>query len=78
MILTHLWPWNKVQVIKPGMNCWTLSHVIITQFDRPPLNSVCKKANVKVSVKLENTSIISLEYAQKWKTMVYSLSIWLI
>ena len=21
MILTYLWPWNKVKVIKPGMNC---------------------------------------------------------
>ena len=23
MILTHLWPWNKVNVFKPGMNCNT-------------------------------------------------------
>ena len=23
MILTYLWPWNKVKVIKPGMNCQT-------------------------------------------------------
>ena len=30
VILTYLWPWNKVKVIKPGMNCWTVSRVIIT------------------------------------------------
>ena len=37
------------------------------QFERPPLNSVRQKANAKVFVKLENTSRIFLEYAQKWR-----------
>ena len=46
-------------------------------FERPPLklNSACQKANVKVFVKSENMSIISLEYVQKVKKIVvYSLS----
>ena len=43
------------------------------KFERPPLNSVCPKPKVKGSVKSENMSIISLEYVQKWKTVVYSL-----
>ena len=29
-----------------------------------PLNNVCQKANMKVSVKSENTLIISLKYVQ--------------
>ena len=35
------------------------------KFKRPPLNSVSNKANVKVTVKSENTSIISNKYVQK-------------
>ena len=31
MILTYLWPWNRVKVIKLGMNCWTPSKVICLQ-----------------------------------------------
>ena len=31
MILTYRWPWNKVKVIKSGMNCKTLSKVKIMQ-----------------------------------------------
>ena len=33
--------------------------------EKPPLYSVHKKANVRVFVKLENTSIISLKYVQQ-------------
>ena len=42
------------------------------KFEGPPINSVCPKANLKVFVKSENMSITSLEYAQKWKIVVYS------
>ena len=66
MILTYLWPWNKVKVMtyesldpKQGHN-----HA---KFERPPWKSVHQKANVKVFVNSENMSIISLEYDQKWK-----------
>ena len=48
-----------------------------TKFERPPLNSVRQKANIEVFVKSEDMSIISLEYVQKWKIVVYSLSTWL-
>ena len=47
MILTYMWPWNKVKLIKSDIKCWNLSKAIITKFDRPPLNSVCKKAKIK-------------------------------
>ena len=37
-------------------------------FERPPLNSVCQKANVEVFVKSEKImSIISHENVQNWK-----------
>ena len=51
MILTYLWPWNKIKVIKPGRNCKTPSKVITTQFERSPLNSLCQKASIEVLVK---------------------------
>ena len=47
-----------------------------SKFERP-LKIVRQKANVKVLVQAENTSIISNEYVQKWKIVVYSLSTWL-
>ena len=31
MILTYVWPWNKVKIIKLGINWSTLSRVIIVQ-----------------------------------------------
>ena len=31
MILTHLWPWNKVNVIKSGMSWLTPRKVVIMQ-----------------------------------------------
>ena len=31
LILTYLWPWNKVKVIKPGIHCWTQSKNITMQ-----------------------------------------------
>ena len=47
------------------------------KFEQPPLNSVCQKANIKVFIKSENTSIISLGYVQRCKIVVYLLSTWL-
>ena len=67
MILTYLWPWNKAKVIKLGTNCSTPSKVIIMQNLKDHLNNVRQRANVKVLVKSETTTIISLEYVQKWK-----------
>ena len=73
MILTYLWPWNKVKVIKPGYEPLDPEQGCNqAKFQRPPLNSVCQKASVKgwffvvvvvvvVVVKLENTSVICLE-----------------
>ena len=46
-------------------------------FERPPLNNVHQKANVKVFVKTENISVIILECVQKSKIVVYSLSTWI-
>ena len=47
------------------------------KFERNSMNSVHQKANIKVLVKSEKMSIISLEYVQKWKIMVYTLSTYL-
>ena len=52
MILTHLWPWNKVHVIRSGMNWYTPSKVTIMQsLKKPGLNGVREKANFEVFVK---------------------------
>ena len=29
IILTHLWPWNRVKIINPGVNCWTPCKVML-------------------------------------------------
>ena len=77
MSLTYRWPWNKVKVIKPGVLLDPEQDYNHTKFERPPFNSVCQKANIKNFVNSENMSIISPEYVQKWKIVVYSLSTWL-
>ena len=46
------------------------------QFEEPHLNSVQEKANDKVFVKSGNTSIISLEYVEKSKIVLYSWPAW--
>ena len=46
------------------------------KFERPPLKSICQKANIKVFVKSENVSTISCEYVQKWKIVAHSLPTW--
>ena len=61
-------PWQELLDPKQGSNQ--------KQFERPPLNHVHQRANFQVLVKSENMSIISLKYVQKWKIVVYSLSIW--
>ena len=38
-----------------------------TKFERPPVNSVCQRANIKVLVISENMSMTSLEYVQSEK-----------
>ena len=48
-----------------------------TKFERPTLNSIHQKTNTEAFIKSENTSIISLECVQKWKTVVYLLFSWL-
>ena len=58
--------WYELVDPKQGIN--------YAMFKRPSLNTVCEKANVKVTVRLENTSVISLEYAQKWKVVVHTFS----
>ena len=75
MILTYLWPWKGQghqtwdELVDPSYN-----HA---HFEKLPSNSVRQKANIEVFVKLENRSILSPEDVQKWKTAVYSLSMWL-
>ena len=77
MILTHLWHWDKVKVIKPGMYWQTQSKVIIMQTLRPPFYSVCKKRNVKVFVKSGNSQLYPLNMFKKFQQnsgifMIYS------
>ena len=49
MILRYQWPWNRVKVIKPGMNSWTQSKVLITQsFKDLPLTVSAKKLMLKL------------------------------
>ena len=43
------------------------------KFEIPSLHSVHQKGNIKASVNSENMSIISLEYVQEWKIVVYTL-----
>ena len=80
IILTHLWPWNKVKVIKSGMNSWTpeqgYNHA---NFERLPWNSVLKKANIEVSVKSDDRKHISYLpwICAQVKKGLYSLSTWL-
>ena len=58
MIQTHLWPWNKIKIIKPGVTRLTrkqnYSHA---KFEKPHFNSVCEKAIVRVFVKPGNMSV---------------------
>ena len=73
MILTHLWPWNKVKVIKPGVIWSTPNKVIIMRsLKKPCLKSVGEIADDKVFIKSGNTSIFSLESVWKSKIGVYS------
>ena len=72
-------------ILKYGQGHWKCyeqvkinQHYHHAKLKRPPLNiSLRQKANIKVFVKLGNTPIISLEYVQKWKIVVYLLSTWL-
>ena len=78
MFLIYLWSWNKVQ----SHQTWngpldTEQGYNHAKFERPPLYSVPQNAYGKVFVKLENMSIISLDYLQKCKTVTYSLSTYL-
>ena len=67
VILTYLWPWNKVKVItKPGMNCYTLSKATIMQSLKDSLEQWPQTSQCSSFVNSENTSITSLEYAQKY------------
>ena len=43
-------------VTKHGMNWYTPSKINHAKFERPPLNSVCEKANDKVFVKSEHVN----------------------
>ena len=66
MILTCLWPWNKVKVIidpKQGYNN--------AKVEKPRLKSVRGKANDNIFVQSGNTSIISFEYLQQSQIVVY-------
>ena len=47
--LTHLWPWNNVKVIKPGMTMQTPGKEYnYAKFERSCINGVWEKANIKV------------------------------
>ena len=77
MILTYLWPWNKAKVIKPGINCSTVSKVIIMQSLKDLPKAVPSKKPVLKVLSNQKTSIISPEYVQTWKIVVYLLFTWL-
>ena len=72
MILTYLWSWNKIKVIKPGMNCKTPSKVIITQSLKDlPQTVPAKKPMLIIFVKSENTSVISLNMCQSENSGIF-------
>ena len=65
MIQTHLWPWNKVKVIKSRINWFTASNVIIMQsLKYLPYTVSAKKPAFFFFflVKSENISAMSFEY----------------
>ena len=76
IFFTYEWPWNKVKVIKPGMNWYTRSKVIIMQNVKNLAWTVFMKKPMIVFVKSGNTSIISLEYVRQLKIVVYSWPAW--
>ena len=48
MNLSYLWPWNEVKVIKPGMNCYSLSKVYNhAKFENFPSTVSAKKPMLK-------------------------------
>ena len=62
-LLTHLWPWNKVKVIKPDMNWKTQSKIIIMQRLKDlALRASEKRPTFFLFFKWRYISIISLEY----------------
>ena len=75
MILTYPWLWNKVKVkvIKPGMNCYTRSKVIITQSLKDLAYTVSAKKPMKF-LSNRKTCQLSNHICEK---VVYPLSSWL-
>ena len=65
MILTHLWPCNKVKVKKNWYELENLEQGYSSaKFEKPRLKSVHKYANITVFVKSGNMSIISIATVQ--------------
>ena len=72
MIQTYMWPWNKVKVIKPGMNneghqTWYKQSYNHAKFERPPLNSVRQKANVRFLSKQKTWQLSPLNLSKSEK-----------
>ena len=70
MILTYLWPWNKVKVVKPGMKCNTLRKIIIMQnLEELPWTVSDKRTNVKVFVNINEITyqLSPLNKCKNWK-----------
>ena len=63
MILTYLWPWNKVKVIRTWYELLDPKYKILKTSPK----QCPQKANGKVFVKSENMSIISLDYVNSKK-----------
>ena len=70
----HLWPWNKVKVIKPRMTMWTPKEVMRMQSLKDLALMVCEKKPTWFFFKRGNMSVISLEHERKSKIVVYSWS----
>ena len=76
LIQTHMWSWNKVKVIKPGMNLYAPSKVIIMQSLKALALTVSQK---KVTLKLfHNNEIHQLSplYMCENKAVLCSWSTW--
>ena len=65
-VLTYLWSWNKIKVIKPGVNGQTPRKVLMMQSFKNLSWTVSVKNPTKTFlVKSENASVICIDYVRK-------------
>ena len=75
MILTYLWPWNKVKVIKLVRIARPRARFNQAKFERLPLNNVPQKANIKYFCQIrKRINYLPWLYAEVKKRVAYLLS----